>query len=113
MGMIQCLIHDLTYIQPCCEHIGHAIEAMRYERTNVLIDTIGSPIALCDPCLQKAIRKTAAAKEWFSVELSIGVEIFPYCNICLKNWYAATGQGDFSTTIAEIKARSGSPPHDS
>jgi hypothetical protein len=106
MGMVQCPIHNLTFIQPCCEHIGHAIDAKRYEHANPLVDTFGAPIVLCDPCFHKAVRQTENEMEWFTFHLELGVEIWPYCSDCLKEWYSSTGQGDLSDAIAEIKAKS-------
>lgn len=106
MGMTKCQIHGLTFIQPCCEHIGNAIEARRYEHANVLVDTFGAPIVLCDACLLKAAENTIGAQQWITIELDIGAEIWPYCSACLKEWYESTGQGDLSVTIAQVKESS-------
>ena len=105
MGMINCPRHGLTHIFTCCKHIVDAVEANEVERVHVFIDGWGSPDILCERCLEQARSQVdklpKSPSGGFLIDLDPPLE--PYCSGCIKNWYASTGQGNLSETIAQAR----------
>jgi len=105
MGMIRCPVHGLTNIMTCCVHVGDAVDENRYEHAQVVIDRSGSHHALCDRCLAQALPQLQAPLEDPLEDgyLALDPSVVPYCDQDVKEWYAATGQGDLSQAISRAR----------
>lgn len=82
MGMFLCTEHGLTFMQRCCQHVSDAIDASKFERTNIVIDGADAGILLCDVCLPNASEEigTGSATEWS------GVKVLVVCGDHAKAW---------------------------
>lgn len=106
MGMILCTIHGLTHISTCCDHIADAIDANQFERAYVVLDGWGIHSILCQRCREQAIsrieKSTKSSSSGFDLQLDS--PLVPCCHSCLIDWYRATGQGDLSKAIAQVRS---------
>jgi hypothetical protein len=98
--MIKCPVHGLAHMTTCCEHIADAADAGNHEQAFVVLDDWITASIVCAPCerLIRAAGRSAEPKIGFDHVLQS--PLVPYCFDCLRDWYAATGQGDLSAVIA-------------
>jgi hypothetical protein len=105
MGIIICPDHGRQYITPCCVHIAGAVDAGVLEKAHVVVDDWVSPSIVCTPC-----ERLVSAAERSTEEPNVGVDhvlespSLPYCEVCLRDWFLATGQGDLRELIAQVRA---------
>ncbi|MEW5743670.1 MAG: hypothetical protein AB1938_32460 [Myxococcota bacterium] len=102
--MVECEIHGLSFIAPCCEHLQDAVlETRERLRAFVVIDGLGDPNYLCAAC-------HARAKAWLDSYASGAASPEPpfsetgVCGQCMRDWYLETGQGDRSDAVVAARA---------
>lgn len=105
MTIVSCEVHGLVGGQPCCAHVGDAILAQRPEAAQVLMDSWGASILLCDECMRKGVAQTECRRKWFDYELDLGVPVQPYCVEHAEDWFSSTGQGLLSEARNSARGR--------
>lgn len=105
MGMTRCPTHGLAHMITCCVHVADAVDAGTLEESHVVLDDWVTPSIVCARC-----KRLVDAAERNPDEPQIGFDhvldspLVPYCHECLRDWFAATGQGDLSEIISRARA---------
>ena len=88
MGMIDCKIHGLSAIMPCCAHMGEDRKPS-LTRAFIALNEHYEPRLLCLDCHNRVLSQ---------VDESTTDQI-PRCGDCLDEWYRETGQGELSLAL--------------
>lgn len=110
MGMARCPDHGLSHVVTCCTHVAQAVAGRTGEPGAVVVDDWVTPSLACARCVL-AIRAAGRTPESAQVGFAHALHepMVGYCVECVRDWFAATGQGELSEAVASAVRVARSP----